>query len=129
MLTISLACLSVVLTIPKQETSFDRLGLAVEQVENGEWRKPGGRACWTKREWVRYSALPFYYASNPYHSREAMAHAFSRYTQRLVDAGETPTPWKLAMIWHLGWDEMHRTRRTKDDFGERAANLYDASFK
>lgn len=30
------------------------------------------------------------------------------------------------MIWHLGWDEMHRTRRTKDDFGECVVNLFDS---
>lgn len=123
MLAILVVSAVISIAVPKVVIDFDRLIGAIESVENGDWSKAGGRACWTETEWKRYSVLPYSAAKVPAHSRAAMLNALNAYCRRLIEAGETPTFWKLATIWHLGWDGMHRTRRTKDDFGERCANL------
>lgn len=124
MITLLATCAVVSLTIPPtREISFDRLIMAVEEVENGKWTSPGGRACWTPRTWAQYSELRYKYAQDRACSRDAMRHLFADVTARLIAEGITPTHWRLAMAWHRGYEGAIKARRTKDDYGERAAAL------
>ena len=124
----TLACLSVVLVIPKPEISFDRLIAAIEKVESpnerNPWLKYGGAANWRLALWKQYTNLDYYWgASVPNVSREVMLHALTDFCRRYIAEGITPTHWLLATAWLKGYDGAKKVRRTPNDYGERATNL------
>lgn len=117
---------AVVLTVPKPVLNFDKLIAAIEQVENGRWGRLSGRPNWTRALWSQYSPLPFSYSAAPNSSREAMRRALADFTKRYLAEDTTPTLWRLAMCWNLGYDGAKKVRRTETDFGSRVANLCEA---
>lgn len=129
---LSIFALSTILSlnIHDSELNFDRLMLAIEEVESPNerrpWSKPGGAANWTPALWHQYSALPYLCARQKESSREAMVNALTDFCHRYIAEGITPTYWRLAMAWNKGYDGAKRARRTKDDYGERVSNLVAA---
>ncbi len=127
MLSLLLAASLVSVSVESPPINFLRVALAVEAVEAGAeknpWAKPGGKANWSRRTWAQYSALPYEAAKVPEHSREAMIHAFHDFSRRLLDRGVTPTIWRLASAYLLGFDGSLVARRTPDDYGSRAEAL------
>lgn len=129
-LTILLASAVVTLTIPKPVVNFDSLIAAIEAVESPNerdpWAKAGGAANFTPALWAQYSAMPYSLAQNPEESHEVMIHAFTDWIRRYLKLGITPTNYRLAAAWNLGFDGALHAVRTETCFGSRVANLCEA---
>lgn len=126
----ALACMSVVLTIPKPVLNFDKLIAAIEAVESPNerdpWAKAGGAANFKPALWMQYSALNYSYSQVPYWSHEAMKHAFADWIERYHALDITATNYRLAAAWNLGFRGALHAVRTETCFGSRVANLCEA---
>lgn len=106
---------------------LNRLVLAIEERENGSWSNPGGRACWGRSTWVRFTTLDYRHARDPYWSRKVAKWALEAYAADLRAMGLQPTVWRLSMAWRWGDTGALRRRRVLNDYGTLTEGIYEVT--
>ncbi len=111
---------------PPSAVDIDRVILAIEAKENGQWSSVGGRACWKQATWAQFTTWDFRHSSNPILSRTVMRWALDSYARRFTKEGIDPSVWRLAMAWRFGFDGAKRVRRLNGDYAEMVENIYNS---
>ena len=72
------------------------------------------------------SKLPYIQACNPTVAREVAATVLIHHEGRLLREEKVPTVRTMALCWRHGYEGMlHHKPNPKDDYAERAENLYN----
>lgn len=107
-------------------TDLRRLVRCLEELEGGQWHHPGGKLCFTHGTWQTHSKLPYIQACNPTVAREVAATVLIHHEGRLLREEKVPTVRTMALCWRHGYEGMlHHKPNPKDDYAERAENLYN----
>lgn len=101
----------------------DRLLAAIFEIEQGEWKNPGGRGNISYSAWSDSSDLPYQASGNESLAMPVYRKHLEKLTSQLRAAGVRVNPQTLGTCWRWGFEGARR-RHWKSDQGDRTANLY-----
>ncbi len=123
--------MTVHLTIPPAQhapavvrVDYDRLLVAILQVENHRWSDPCGALAITRDAWCEVTSLPYRLARLSVHAFPVAHKILAKREAGLAGKGFAITPESLATAYRHGLTGAIR-RKGKSDYGQRCQNLYN----